>query len=294
MKTILIKNNTAGYLTNTNTEGAVKSINSTAASGKDSFSHGLQTSASGTASHAEGYDTLAEGNYSHAEGENNRVFAVGAHVEGKDNHIGGGANYSHIEGIGNSTYVSGQHVEGHYSNPENTENCLLVVGNGTDHVNRSNAMTLDKGGNAEFAGSINGIDLKIGSTSIQEQLYTEQLQTQKILLEGLQLYNSEDTLVVEGDIKFKKNDVLISIPIPTIQIEQIELLYSNWNNGIYDLTEYEGNIILSYDASRGNDEARTAYTNAEISNYGLENKIIALGDIPTVNIPIILKIEGMN
>ena len=247
MKTILIKNNTAGYLTNTNTEGSIKGINSIEVTGKNSLAIGENTRITGDNSlahgldcytlganshvegegcqivegktnHAEGKDNGTDANYSHVEGQKNYIFSGGiaSHVEGynnqieqyngKYNHVEGQSNsskggeithiegyyniskdgvsshiegenntiaysvysshiegynnllgdkygelgfetkYSHIEGQNNICTVSGQHVEGQWNDPENTEDCLLVVGNGTDENNRSNAMTINKDG----------------------------------------------------------------------------------------------------------------------------------------------------
>lgn len=84
----------------------------------------------GTASHAEGRNTTASGAESHAEG-----FSTVA-----------SADYQHVEGIYN------------IDDGANGDK-LHIVGNGTS-LKRSNAHTLDKSGNAWYAG-----DVYVGSTS---------------------------------------------------------------------------------------------------------------------------------
>lgn len=88
--------------------------------------------ANGIASHAEGYDTIAGGDYSHAEGYGTRTFYNSSSVRGRYNLIDYDVGY------------------------------LDVVGNGYGEDSRSNAYTLDKEGNAWFAGGISsdiGIDV---------------------------------------------------------------------------------------------------------------------------------------
>ena len=95
-----------------------------------SHAEGRNTTASGIASHAEGYITTASGADSHAEG----LSTVAS------------ADYQHVEGIYN------------IDDGANGDK-LHIVGNGTS-LKRSNAHTLDKSGNAWYAG-----DVYVGSTS---------------------------------------------------------------------------------------------------------------------------------
>lgn len=149
--------------------------NVTTASGNDAHAEGSGTKATGASSHAEGLDTIASGNYSHTEGENTTAENKWSHAEGKDTNTKGLA--SHAEGIktiaqGNFSHAEGrftvalgenQHVEG-ILNIEDTTS-LHIVGNGTytessGQKTKSNAHTLDKLGNAWFAGNV-----YVGSTS---------------------------------------------------------------------------------------------------------------------------------
>lgn len=122
--------------------------------------------ASGNYSHAEGSGTEA-GHYSHAEGVNTVASGYRAHAEGIETVASG--NQSHAEGEATIASKSDQHVQGCW-NIEDTnttfkDQYLHIVGNGKydytvrDYV-RSNAHTLDRSGNAWFAG-----DVYIGSTS---------------------------------------------------------------------------------------------------------------------------------
>lgn len=98
------------------------------------------------------------GDYSHAEGIDNTASGESAHAEGRSTTA---SNYSsHAEG--DFTIASGraQHAEGMWNIDDGAKSNLLhIVGNGTA-VKRSNAHTLDKSGNAWYAG-----DVYVGSTS---------------------------------------------------------------------------------------------------------------------------------
>lgn len=149
--------------------------NGTTASGLVSHAEGSNTKATGARSHSEGLDTVASGDYSHAEGEGTTAEGMWSHTEGKSTNTKGWA--SHAEGSeavaqGNCSHAEGrftvalgenQHVEG-ILNIEDTTS-LHIVGNGTytessGQKTKSNAHTLDKLGNAWFAGNV-----YVGSTS---------------------------------------------------------------------------------------------------------------------------------
>lgn len=149
--------------------------NSTTASGNASHAEGLSTKATGATSHSEGSDTVASGDYSHAEGEGTTAEGKWSHTEGKSTNTKGWASHaegsetvaqgicSHAEGRFTVALGENQHVEG-ILNIEDTTS-LHIVGNGTytessGQKTKSNAHTLDKLGNAWFAG-----DVYVGSTS---------------------------------------------------------------------------------------------------------------------------------
>ena len=112
--------------------------------GIGSHAEGSNTTASGNHSHAEGFSTVASGNFSHAEGYS--TTASGAE--------------SHAEGFSTVASADYQHVEGIYNIDDGANGDKLhIVGNGTS-LKCSNAHTLDKSGNAWYAG-----DVYVGSTS---------------------------------------------------------------------------------------------------------------------------------
>lgn len=133
------------YTTASGVYGAHAEGNHTVTSGKASHAEGFYTTASGEyGAHAEGNDTVASGGDSHAEGYGTVAKALDAHAEGR------------------YTIASAeqQHVQGR-SNIEDTKDVYAhIVGNGSSDAKRSNAHTLDWGGNAWFAG-----DVYVGSTS---------------------------------------------------------------------------------------------------------------------------------
>ena len=114
------------------------------ASGESAHAEGRSTTASSNSSHAEGWETTASGDDSHAEGHGSLASGESAHAEG---------DFTIASGIA-------QHAEGMWNIGDGAKSNLLhIVGNGTA-VKRSNAHTLDKSGNAWYAG-----DVYVGSTS---------------------------------------------------------------------------------------------------------------------------------
>ena len=144
--------NTSSSGNNSHAEGF-----STTASAYNSHAEGISTTASGYSSHAEGYSTTASGSYSHAEGDSTIASGIDSHAEG-DNTTASGID-SHAGGRGTIAQGYCQTVIGHYNIPQysspvvNTDHAF-IIGNGTDSNTRSNALTVDWGGNLELAGSL--------------------------------------------------------------------------------------------------------------------------------------------
>jgi len=137
----------------------------TTTTGSAAHAEGSSTTASGAQSHAEGNGTTASGSYSHAEGQGTQATNNTAHAEGYNTQAK--ASGSHAEGGGTIAGSSYQHVEGLY-NIEDTEGKYIhIAGNGSSGA-RSNAYTLDKQGNAVFAGDI---ETK-GNTKIETHVST--------------------------------------------------------------------------------------------------------------------------
>ena len=124
----------------------------TTASGAHSHAEGNVTTASEDYSHAEGESTTAMGTASHAEGYNTTAYGASSHAEGRETTAEG--NYSHAEGIGTIASRVCSHTQGSYNIIDTNREYLHIVGNGTSDEDRSNAHTIDKEGNAWYAGDL--------------------------------------------------------------------------------------------------------------------------------------------
>lgn len=134
--------------------------NFVASTGKTGHAEGWQVYVSGESAHGEGYNNAVTGNNSHVEGYLNQVLSANSHGEGKNNIVNG--SVSHAEGEGNIVNGNHQHVQGKYNSPLGSD-YLHIVGNGESDSKRSNAHTLDKNGNAWYAGTV-----KVGGTSYSD------------------------------------------------------------------------------------------------------------------------------
>ena len=141
-----------------------------AACGAISHAEGYRTIAAGRFSHSEGWGACAGNSYadyaSHAEGYMSTASAPLAHAEGNDTKASG--HCSHAEG--NITQASGEysHTQGDHTiagsaaqtamgrfNVEDANDVkALIIGNGTDEDNRSNAFAVDWDGDVWSAGSL--------------------------------------------------------------------------------------------------------------------------------------------
>lgn len=80
-----------------------------------------------------------------------------------ENHYAKDLQWSAVFGQGNKVYKNNQFVRGRYNQPDQNENYLDIVGNGTSDTKRSNAYTLSKEGVGWFAKGI-----KIGGANQDE------------------------------------------------------------------------------------------------------------------------------
>ena len=153
-----IASHAEGYMTIASEIASHAEGSHTTASKIASHAEGNATTASGAESHAEGANTTASGNGSHAEGNFTTASGAESHAEGSYTTASG--NGSHAEGNFTVASADYQHVEGAYNIDDGANGDKLhIVGNGTS-LKRSNAHTLDKSGNAWYAG-----DVYVGSTS---------------------------------------------------------------------------------------------------------------------------------
>ena len=147
------------YYTNTGNTDVNLYYNSSArynnvSSGYFSHAEGSNVVSSGRTSHAEGHFTTASGQSSHAEGHKTTASGSYSHSEGYSTTASG--DYSHTEGNGTIAGSDHQHVSGKYNIEDSNNLYAVVVGNGTNGSNRSNAMTLDWSGNLEVSGNVKG------------------------------------------------------------------------------------------------------------------------------------------
>ena len=144
----------------------------TIASGNRSHAEGQLTQATGIEAHAEGFNTRATASSSHAEGGSSRATANAAHAEGSLTvasawaaHAEGisttaSGAYSHAQGTGTTANSLSQTALGEYNEVDTAGTSLtrgtyaVIVGNGTDDNNRSNAMTIDWNGNLVVGGHV--------------------------------------------------------------------------------------------------------------------------------------------
>lgn len=131
--------------------------------GRHSFCEGQNSRATGEASHAEGRETRASGGSSHAEGYLTAASGDYSHAEGQGAIASGGV--SHAEGQGTIASGDHQHVQGAYNIEDGSGAYIHIVGNGLNPNNRSNAHTLDWGGNAWFAGAVEGTAMIVKSST---------------------------------------------------------------------------------------------------------------------------------
>lgn len=246
---------------------------STTASGSSSHAEGYSTTASGSYSHAEGYRTAASGFGSHAEGDNTTATSKYSHAEGNETKASGesshaegylttaSGNYSHTEGFRTMASSRYQHVQGKFNVADSSSTYADIIGNGTSDAKRSNASTIDWSGNAWYAG-----DVYVGSTS--------------------------GTNKDSGSKKLATEDYVLSLK-PTITTTT--LLASSWDSATktysfetkYPYATYDLEIALDSTATA---EQAEAFNCAQIIGSATSNIIKAYGIIPTVNIPVIVKV----
>lgn len=142
--------------------------NRTTTRGDAAHSEGYGSIAYGIASHVEGYRTTARGLASHAEGNDTHATVEGAHSEGALSNAS--RLCAHAEGWGTTasglashsqnrkTIASGdfQTALGKWNVADTTS--AVILGNGTDDNNRSNALTVDWSGNVDAAGDVSATD----------------------------------------------------------------------------------------------------------------------------------------
>ena len=146
------KTYTLGKRTDGTTEGPYSVVEgyNNEASGYMSHAEGGGCSSTNSYAHSEGSGCMASHLYAHAEGFNTTASERAAHSEGWGT-IASGAQ-SHAQNRGTIAASEAQTAMGRYN--ANDPAHALEIGNGTSDSARSNALTVDWYGNAEFAGKL--------------------------------------------------------------------------------------------------------------------------------------------
>ena len=122
--------------------------------GANAHAEGGNTKAAGSNSHAEGNGTVSNGNNSHAEGYLTQANQSHAHAEGASSVASG--TISHAQGLNTIAQGRAQTAMGMYNVAQGTQESVtdtdyaLIIGNGTDSNNRSNALAVQWDGNVVF------------------------------------------------------------------------------------------------------------------------------------------------
>lgn len=175
-------------------------------------SEGHGSKAVGEASHAEGWYTEANNVHAHAEGYYTKAEGIASHAEGYQTHAKN--NYSHTEGLGTIAASDAQHVEGQYNIEDSENKYLHIIGNGVDENSRSNAHTIDKEGNAWFAGKIIANEIEINNQELPTQEAVDKKPGRIVAGEEFQIdlklepvtYNSKEEFDAAGDIDIYVQD----------------------------------------------------------------------------------------
>lgn len=190
-------------------------------SGVNSIAEGNGTRATAISAHAEGTATQATGVQAHSEGDRSQATRNAAHAEGYITKATG--NYSHSQNKGTIAKGEGQTAIGAYNieqgsvDSKDATDYALIIGNGTDENNRSNALAVKWDGTIVFS---DGSELKSnyyvtpemfgavgdGVTNDLAAFQAALLQSRPIRLENKHylidgdLYITEPNTIIEGKI----------------------------------------------------------------------------------------------
>ena len=209
------------------------------ASGGHSNASGYQTIASDFAAHAEGFKSTASGNTSHAEGDSCVASGITSHAEnshttasGHRSHAEGWYSVSsnhnaHAEGYGTAAQGRSQHAEGEWNvidttageNSEQRGAYIHIAGNGSyvdeETQNRSNAYTLDWGGNGWFAGDVyvgsnSGTNKDAGSKKLATEEYVDTHGGSGNVVSGSYIGSSSETTITASGLTTIKYATIVS------------------------------------------------------------------------------------
>ena len=240
-----------GYNTTANGQYAHAEGASTTASGKYSHAEGFHTSASKETAHAEGSYTTADGNYSHAEGYNTTANGQYAHTEGAYTTATG--SNSHVEGYNTKASSNYQHVSGKYNIEDSSNTYAEIIGNGSANNARSNARTLDWGGNEVLAGKLTVGTGPTNNLDVATKKYVDDAisgggggTATDVKINGTSITsNDEADIQTYGTYNASTNKIATMSDLPTVPTKTSDLTN--------DSDFIDGLVILSYGSSTWND-----------------------------------------
>ena len=241
--------------------------------GVSSHEEGYNTEATGNYSHAEGTLTQATATGAHSEGDaigreaigtsastafGPKAISRGCHAEGTctiagdENDVNAGyASHaegactiaigiaSHSEGLGTIASGKAQHVQGIYNAPAN-DNIIHIVGNGTSKTARSNAHTLEKSGDAWFAGNVyTGPLATNGAYNTDKRLVTKQ-----------EAWLKSDSIDQEEGYSISTHQLGLKTSVPDVYSSEIILSYED---GEIEFEDGDTAPILSFMGGSGDE-----------------------------------------
>ena len=211
------------------------------ATGDSSFAKGRQTQSRGDYSETGGRDTKADAEGSRAHGWGSHAKAWYSSAEGAFTVTEEGADYSEATGEGTVATAPSSRVGGRFNIKDIQKEYLEIVGNGTNHNQRSNARTLDRSGNAWYAGNVFvGKDKNILLTG-------KELEPIEKRLQFLELVNEGHTFAFVTDKSTSKKKNLPSNSLPTVVLERVDgrmLTYMETQSPDYTAVKFEGFSVI--------------------------------------------------
>lgn len=155
-----------GYITTASGLYSHAEGNDAVSSGEAAHAEGAGSTASGQAAHAEGSETSSAGTGAHAEGALSSAQRMAAHAEGWRTTASGTASHAQNRW----TIASGdyQTALGKYNVADTIS--AVILGNGTDDSNRSNALTIDWSGNVTVTGNVSAANIDAAPTEVDVTL----------------------------------------------------------------------------------------------------------------------------
>lgn len=250
--------------------------------GEYSLAEGQDTRASGVASHAEGNGAEAAGRYAHAEGAGTHASGQASHAEGNTTTAPGEA--SHAEGIATAALGISSHAEGH---------ATQAIGN-ISHVEGEH--TWAKARCQHVQGRYNILDGTDNQSEYGTYVHIVGNGTSEDARSNAHTLDWDGNAWFAGDVQSATGGKLSEKTDKSTSVSAT-LTSTNWSSGIYTYTISAitaTNIIELYPASTITSTQFEALQSANIIG-GTQSagsiQLKAMGDVPTIDIPIVLTIR---